>query len=110
MCPVGKKQVMKGQAEMLRAVAAASDAVIGAAVLTGLGAWAGLFLDEKLNSSPWFAVTLGLAGAGLGLTRMVKKALEAEKRDTLEHKEPRRPGAGADFNKDSGDSGGDSLI
>lgn len=101
---------MKGQAEMLRAVAAASDAVIGAAVLTGLGAWAGLFLDEKLHSSPWFAVALGLAGAGLGLARMIKKALDAEQRDAGEHKGSKHPGTGQDFDNGCGDSGGDSII
>ncbi|HEY9867949.1 MAG TPA: AtpZ/AtpI family protein [Candidatus Obscuribacterales bacterium] len=101
---------MKGQAEMLRAVAAASDAVIGAAVLTGLGAWAGLFLDERLHSSPWFAVALGLAGAGLGLARMVKKALDAEKRDTDKPGEPKRPRTGADSDNDSGDSDADSIV
>lgn len=70
---------MKPQGEVMRGVAAASDAVIGAAVLTGAGAWGGMYLDEKLNASPWFAVSLGLLGAGLGLARMVKKALDAEK-------------------------------
>jgi len=72
------------QSDVFKAVAAASDAVLGAAVLTGLGAWGGLFLDEKLHASPWFAVTLGLLGAGLGLARMVKKALDAEKQDRVE--------------------------
>ena|SRR5215471_19581838 len=102
-------QEMKPRSEMFKAVAAASDAVLGAAVLTGLGAWGGLYLDEKLNASPWFAVSLGLLGAGLGLARMVKKALDAEKADEQpkSRKAGDKPRAVPD---NSQESGSDSIL
>jgi F0F1-type ATP synthase assembly protein I len=59
--------------------AAAGDAVIGIAVLTSLGAWGGFWLDGKLNSTPWCAIGLSLLGMGLGLTRMVLRALKQDR-------------------------------
>lgn len=99
---------MKQQGDTLKAVAAASDAVIGAAVLTGLGAWAGLYLDAKLGSSPWFALVLSLLGAGLGLARMVKKALDAEKHS--EAGECSADDKAARGEDNSRESGSDSLF
>ncbi len=101
---------MKPQGEVMRGVAAASDAVIGAAVLTGLGAWGGLYLDEKLNASPWFAVSLGLLGGGLGLARMVKKALDAEKQSPDPPKVSKGDDKPAAIPDNSQESGSDSIL
>ena len=103
-------QESKPRSEVFKAVAAASDAVIGAAVLTGLGAWGGLYLDEKLNASPWFAVSLGLLGAGLGLARMVKKALDAEKQSQAEPWKGKGGDKPAAVPDNSQDSGSDSIL
>jgi F0F1-type ATP synthase assembly protein I len=59
--------------------AAAGDAVIGIAVLVGLGAWGGFWLDGKLNSTPWCAISFSLIGMTLGLTRMVLRALKQDR-------------------------------
>lgn len=69
---------MKDKNELLAAWTTAGDAVLGAAVLTGLGAWAGFWLDDHLHTSPWLAVSLSLLGMSLGLARMVLKALKAD--------------------------------
>ena len=53
---------------------AAADAVIGAAVLTVLGAAAGYWLDRKLHTTPLFSLVLVMVGMVLGLARMVIKA------------------------------------
>lgn len=59
-----------------------SDAIIGAAVLVVVGMWAGAFLDRKLNTTPWLSLLCSLIGAGLGLWRMVAKAMELDKSTT----------------------------
>jgi F0F1-type ATP synthase assembly protein I len=59
--------------------AAAGDAVVGIAVLSGLGAWGGFWLDGKLNSTPWCAIAFSLIGMTLGLTRMVLRALKQDR-------------------------------
>ena len=56
--------------------AAAGDAVIAIAVLSGLGAWGGFWLDGKLHTTPWCAIVLSMAGMMLGLARMVLRALK----------------------------------
>ena len=101
---------MNLQGDVMKGVAAASDAVIGAAVLTGLGVWGGLYLDERLNSTPWFAVSLGLLGGGLGLARMVKKALDAEKQSSDADDSGKGAGNPPSTPDDSQDSGSDSII
>lgn len=63
------------QADMKRAMMLASDGILGAAVLIVAGVYGGSFIDEKLNSSPWFCLSLSVFGGGLGLARLVKKAL-----------------------------------
>jgi len=59
--------------------AAAGDAVIGIAVLSGLGAWGGFWLDDKIHTTPWCAIGFAMAGMMLGLTRMVPRALKEDK-------------------------------
>ena len=58
---------------------AAADAVIGAAVLTVLGAAAGYWLDGKLHTTPLFSLLLVFVGMILGLARMVIKAKQGSK-------------------------------
>jgi F0F1-type ATP synthase assembly protein I len=53
---------------------AAADAVIGAAILTVLGALAGYFIDSHIHTTPLFSLILLIAGMALGLYRMVIKA------------------------------------
>jgi F0F1-type ATP synthase assembly protein I len=53
----------------------AGDAVLGAAVLIFIGAVAGNWLDHRFHSAPLGIVTLPLVGAGLGLWRMIRKAM-----------------------------------
>lgn len=61
-----------------RALFAASDGILGAAILIFIGMQAGSWLDSKLQSTPWISVVLCLIGGGLGLTRMVLKVLALE--------------------------------
>src|SRR5205823_6905946 len=63
--------------------AAAGDAVIGIAVLSGLGAWGGFWLDDKIHTTPWCAIGFAMAGMMLGLTRMVLRALKQDRESTL---------------------------
>ncbi|MFN8553037.1 MAG: AtpZ/AtpI family protein [Candidatus Obscuribacterales bacterium] len=60
-------------------LAGAGESVLAIAVLVGLGAWGGFWLDGKLNTAPWLAIVLSLLGMCLGLWRMVAKALAADK-------------------------------
>ena len=62
------------------ALASAGESVLAIAVLAGLGVWGGTKLDEVIHSSPWFTIGLSLLGVGLGLTRMVIKAMATEKK------------------------------
>ncbi|MBI4534439.1 MAG: AtpZ/AtpI family protein [Candidatus Melainabacteria bacterium] len=77
---------MKPQDDLIKAFATAGDAVLGAAILTGLGAWSGFWLDDKLHTSPWLAIFLALLGSGLGLARMVLKATELERKSSSSKK------------------------
>ena len=43
------------------------------AVTIVLFAFAGIWLDKKLGSSPWFLIVLVLGGAALGLWSMVRR-------------------------------------
>lgn len=61
-----------------RALFAASDGVLGAALLIFIGMHAGSWLDNKLHSAPWISIILCLLGGGLGLARMVAKVLALE--------------------------------
>ena len=110
MAGKGPNQELKPQSDVVKAIASASDAVLGAALLTGLGAWGGLFLDEKLNASPWFAVTLGLMGGGLGLGRMLMKALAAEKESEGRPQSSKGDDKPAAIPDNAQDPGSDSLL
>lgn len=65
--------------EIMAAMTTAGDAVLGMAILSGFGAWGGFWLDEKLHTTPLLAISLALIGLGLGLARMVVKAIKADK-------------------------------
>jgi F0F1-type ATP synthase assembly protein I len=56
-----------------------ADGVLGAAVLVVVGMWLGGWLDQKLNTAPWLSIGLSLTGAGVGLARLVIKAINIEK-------------------------------
>ena len=71
----------KDSTDLKQAMFAAGDAVIGAAVLVGLGVWIGNMLDSKLHTSPWCVVALSLIGAAAGLWRMVRKAMQMGKQE-----------------------------
>jgi F0F1-type ATP synthase assembly protein I len=74
---------LNGDSQNLKqALFTVSDIVLGAAVLIALGVWVGNFLDEKLNTSPWFTISLSMIGGALGLTRMVIKAMSIDKKDS----------------------------
>lgn len=64
---------------LIKSLASAGESVLAIGVLSGFGAWGGFQLDQKLHSSPWCAVGLALLGLTLGLARMVRQALKAEK-------------------------------
>jgi F0F1-type ATP synthase assembly protein I len=66
--------------EMRKQLAGAGESVLAIAVLATLGVWGGGWLDQNLHTAPWLQVVLALLGCGLGLTRMVMKALQAEKK------------------------------
>lgn len=56
----------------------ATEAVLGTAVLIGLGVWAGNWLDAKFDTDPIFTVLLPILGVILGLARMVKMAFDSD--------------------------------
>ncbi len=71
--------MLKPKSELTQALATGGEAVVGIGLLSGLGAWGGTFLDGKFHTTPLLAIVLSLLGLGLGLTRMVVKALQSEK-------------------------------
>ena len=73
-----------GSDDLSKGLASAGDAVLAIAVLVGLGAWGGMWLDEKFHTQPLLAITLSLLGMTGGLARMVIKALQTEKQDREE--------------------------
>jgi F0F1-type ATP synthase assembly protein I len=52
-----------------------SDGILGAAILIFLGVMGGNWLDAKLHTSPWLSIALSMLGGGLGLYRLVRKAM-----------------------------------
>jgi len=62
--------------QLKNALLTVGDSILGAAVLIILGTWAGGFLDQKLHTGPWLSISLALLGAGLGLARLVIKAIK----------------------------------
>jgi F0F1-type ATP synthase assembly protein I len=86
-----------------KAVLQLSDGAIGAGVLVALGVVAGGWLDGKMHSGPWFTLGLSLVGGGLGLGRLVKKALDLAN-DPLNSAPVAKTGneAAGSFNPESG--------
>jgi len=64
-----------------KALLAVGDGVLGAAILIVIGIYAGLYLDKKFMTSPWFTLGLLFLGGGLGLARLVMKAMSLDKLD-----------------------------
>jgi F0F1-type ATP synthase assembly protein I len=62
------------------ALASSGESVLATAALVGLGVWGGAKLDEWLHCAPWLTIGLALLGVGLGLARMVMKAMDTEKK------------------------------
>jgi F0F1-type ATP synthase assembly protein I len=62
--------------QMKNALLTVGDSILGAAVLIMLGTWGGSFLDQKFQTTPWLSITLAMLGAGLGLARLVIKAIK----------------------------------
>lgn len=72
--------------DLQQALASAGESVLAIAVLVALGAWGGMWLDEKFHTQPLLAISLSLLGMVGGLARMVIKALQAEKHSDKEEK------------------------
>ncbi len=69
-----------------KAMITVADGVLGAAVLVTIGVFAGHYLDQKLMITPWLSILLPLVGGGLGLSRLVIKAISLEKdKDEPDH-------------------------
>lgn len=66
----------KDNTDLKQAMFQVSDGVLGAAVLIVIGVFGGNWLDAKFNTAPWMLITLSVLGGGLGLGRLVKKAME----------------------------------
>lgn len=56
------------------------DLIFGVFILTALAATFGNFIDKKFNTSPWFAIGFGIIAIIFGLSRMVIKANELQKK------------------------------
>ena len=52
------------------------DGGVTAGILVALGAWGGSWLDGRCHSAPWWSLGLALLGGGLGMARMIVKALK----------------------------------
>jgi F0F1-type ATP synthase assembly protein I len=62
--------------QLKNALVTVADSILGAAVLIILGTWAGGWLDQQFHTGPWLSISLALVGGGLGLARMVIKAIK----------------------------------
>jgi F0F1-type ATP synthase assembly protein I len=93
----------KDSGDFKQAMFQASDAVLGAALLVAGGVWLGNFLDSKLHTSPWLVITLSLVGGGLGLWRLIRKAMQMGKQDGASP-DPLEPGTGSSDDDELNDS------
>jgi len=62
-----------------KAMITVADGVIGAGILLVLGVWLGHFLDQKFSTTPWLTIILCFLGGGVGLTRLIVKAINLNK-------------------------------
>jgi F0F1-type ATP synthase assembly protein I len=67
--------VAKDDTNLKQAMFQVSDGVIGAAVLIVIGIFAGQWLDNHFHTSPMCMIVLSMLGGGLGLARLVQKAM-----------------------------------
>ena len=67
-------------AETWKQLAGAGESILACAILVALGVWGGGHLDERFHTAPLLQVGLALLGAGLGLARMVMRAMQSEKK------------------------------
>ena len=84
-----------------------SDGILGAAILIFLGVMGGNWLDAKLHTSPWLSIALSMLGGGLGLYRLVRKAMligDMPSSSGLRRK-PRGPKPGSDSSASASQSG-----
>lgn len=56
------------------------DLIFGVFVLTAIAATFGNYLDKKLNTRPVLSITLGIIAIILGLTRLIIKANQIDKK------------------------------
>jgi hypothetical protein len=98
----------KDSSDMRDAVFSAGDAVIGAGVLIFIGVVAGNWLDSHFHTSPWGVVSLSLIGAGLGLWRMVRKAMHMGQGGAASSDPLAQPLSGGNVSSSSTTSAGNS--
>jgi F0F1-type ATP synthase assembly protein I len=67
--------VAKDDTDLKQAMFQVSDGVIGAAILIVIGIFGGQWLDTHFHTAPICMITLSMIGGGLGLARLVKKAM-----------------------------------
>jgi F0F1-type ATP synthase assembly protein I len=63
------------EGNLKNAMMAVSDGVIGAACLVFGGVMLGNWMDVQFHSSPLWVILCSLLGGGLGLARLVQKAI-----------------------------------
>ena len=56
------------------------DLIFGVFVLTAIAATFGNYLDKKLNTTPALSITLGILAIIFGLTRLIIKANQIDKK------------------------------
>lgn len=62
--------------ELSKYLSQAGDAAVSLTVLILLGIWGGQWMDERLHTSPWGALSLAVLGLCLGLWRVIHKTLK----------------------------------
>lgn len=56
------------------------DLIFGVFILTALAATFGHYLDKRFNTTPLFSISLGIFAIIFGLTRLVLKSKEIDKK------------------------------
>ncbi len=57
------------------------DLIFGVFVLTFLATCLGNYIDHKIHTTPFLAISLGLLAIVFGLIRLVEKAIDLEKKE-----------------------------